>query len=603
MIQSKEQNGPPKRRIQTSFLQKGGLILFGIFVTLTCLEIGMRAAGRVILSRQERRNLQAIQKKGAYLIMCLGESTTQGEYPIFLEDALNANQVGVKFGVIDAGQAGTDTGVILADLEKNLDRYRPDMVVAMMGINDSDRFLETRLERDSFWKICLSSLKVYQLARFVVRHLESKLQGEEQAWALAIDRSYGHIPSEQQSVPSQEQIMKEDADLRKAVEAGPQNSRVFVEQGRKYMEKGEGAKAEQLLRQAIQLDAENSYAYDALSLLYEKESRIDEAEELLLHAPRQDELICLSLARVYWKLERYDKIEEVLRRAVRVSADRDLAWPHAELASLFLKQGRMQEAEEEAKMAVELNPRNNWALFRLAKIYSQKGRYQEAEELMDKAAAIKMPDQALVLYEQACMLASHGKMDAAVDVAERALVINPNEMSCRQFLYGYYRQQGDLVKAEEVLREAVKANPQTSLWALGELAVFHYEMNDMDYVRRFAADYWDGNKHPRKWTFYQPMTRRNFRKLKAVLDQRGIAFVVVQYPTRDVKPLRDLFAGEENIVFVDNKQIFRDAVMRHGFKTYFVDMFAGDFGHCTDKGNRLLAQNIARTILREVFYK
>jgi hypothetical protein len=30
-------------------------------------------------------------------------------------------------------------------------------------------------------------------------------------------------------------------------------------------------------------------------------------------------------------------------------------------------------------------------------------------------------------------------------------------------------------------------------------------------------------------------------------------------------------------------------------------MFAGDFGHCTDKGNRLLAENIATVILKEVF--
>jgi hypothetical protein len=32
-------------------------------------------------------------------------------------------------------------------------------------------------------------------------------------------------------------------------------------------------------------------------------------------------------------------------------------------------------------------------------------------------------------------------------------------------------------------------------------------------------------------------------------------------------------------------------------------MFAGDFGHCTVKGNTLLAQNIADVILREVFNK
>jgi len=33
------------------------------------------------------------------------------------------------------------------------------------------------------------------------------------------------------------------------------------------------------------------------------------------------------------------------------------------------------------------------------------------------------------------------------------------------------------------------------------------------------------------------------------------------------------------------------------------DMFGGDFGHCTQKGNKLLAGNIADVILKEVFGK
>jgi len=32
-------------------------------------------------------------------------------------------------------------------------------------------------------------------------------------------------------------------------------------------------------------------------------------------------------------------------------------------------------------------------------------------------------------------------------------------------------------------------------------------------------------------------------------------------------------------------------------------MFGGDFGHCTHKGNRLLAENIANVIFKEVFSK
>lgn len=47
----------------------------------------------------------------------------------------------------------------------------------------------------------------------------------------------------------------------------------------------------------------------------------------------------------------------------------------------------------------------------------------------------------------------------------------------------------------------------------------------------------------------------------------------------------------------------REAVKKDGYDTYFVDRFAGDFGHCTVKGNKLLADNIAAAILRDNLIK
>lgn len=73
---------------------------------------------------------------------------------------------------------------------------------------------------------------------------------------------------------------------------------------------------------------------------------------------------------------------------------------------------------------------------------------------------------------------------------------------------------------------------------------------------------------------------------------------------RSISPLRKIFENDEKgVIFVDNELIFKEAINKYGTRAYFKDMFGGDFGHCTDKGNRLLAENIANTILREVFGK
>ncbi len=61
-----------------------------------------------------------------------------------------------------------------------------------------------------------------------------------------------------------------------------------------------------------------------------------------------------------------------------------------------------------------------------------------------------------------------------------------------------------------------------------------------------------------------------------------------------------MFPRADDIIFVDNEKLFRKAVRQDGMTVYFRDMFAVEFGHCTEKGNRLLAENIARSILAYV---
>jgi len=67
---------------------------------------------------------------------------------------------------------------------------------------------------------------------------------------------------------------------------------------------------------------------------------------------------------------------------------------------------------------------------------------------------------------------------------------------------------------------------------------------------------------------------------------------------RSVTPLREILEPLGETLLVNNEKIFRAAVAQKSYDYYFSDRFAGDFGHCTPEGNRLLAQNIAETILK-----
>ncbi len=70
---------------------------------------------------------------------------------------------------------------------------------------------------------------------------------------------------------------------------------------------------------------------------------------------------------------------------------------------------------------------------------------------------------------------------------------------------------------------------------------------------------------------------------------------------RSIESLKKMFEKEEDSIFVDNEKLFKKVVEKEGYDEYFRDMLGGDFGHCTSKGNQLLAENIANTILKERF--
>jgi hypothetical protein len=57
-----------------------------------------------------------------------------------------------------------------------------------------------------------------------------------------------------------------------------------------------------------------------------------------------------------------------------------------------------------------------------------------------------------------------------------------------------------------------------------------------------------------------------------------------------------MFNNSEALV-VSNELNFKKAVEKEGYDQIFVDRFAGDFGHCSQKGNLLLAENIKSVIL------
>jgi hypothetical protein len=93
-----------------------------------------------------------------------------------------------------------------------------------------------------------------------------------------------------------------------------------------------------------------------------------------------------------------------------------------------------------------------------------------------------------------------------------------------------------------------------------------------------------------------PPAVHQYNTLKRILDEHNIKYVCVQFPLRDVNELKNLFSSPEDVIFVDNEKIFKDAIRKEGYGAYFRDNYKGNFGHFRAKSRGLLAENIADTI-------
>lgn len=116
-------------------------------------------------------------------------------------------------------------------------------------------------------------------------------------------------------------------------------------------------------------------------------------------------------------------------------------------------------------------------------------------------------------------------------------------------------------------------------------------------------------------------TRNNYWHLANMLKNRNIQYMAMQYPTASITPLRTIFSNQKSkmnsygdfisapdivgpvspgfrhIIFVSNEN-FRNIVTPTNEAEYFTDMFATNrnlrFGHTTQKGHDLIADNIAQ---------
>ncbi|OGR89139.1 MAG: hypothetical protein A3A86_05810 [Elusimicrobia bacterium RIFCSPLOWO2_01_FULL_60_11] len=483
-----------------TIVQKSFALVIGTLLALVTLELALRCGQFAYLSVQEHHNRARLKRKDgiAYRILCLGESTTMlggnDSYPSQLEKILNGQNAGIRFSVFNKGAAGTKTGIIVGKLEANLDKYDPDMVIVMMGINDR---WWVQPHAPSSW--IPEDLRVYKLFRYL--------------W---------------------ENLAKSDD-----------------------TENGGAAYDEPRLMKLLKLDPADSASYLTLGTFYQSRGRLKEAEEAFQRAPRR--------------------------------------WGYNKLGVLYRNEGRTKEATEMCEKAVEIDPNDADNYLELGRCYHFfNSMYKKAMKIYEKGLELD-PKESLFYYHIGQCYYRTGEFGKGEVMIKKALELDPSNDMYYIYLWDMYAEKGRWADIEVLLLKAVKKNPEDEL-LFGRLATYYRRKG-----RYREADEYSAKASRLRSDRTDPVTKENYRRLKETVMRRGKSLICVQYPMRRVRDLKAYFDSTAGVVFVDNEGVFRRELEVSRFQEIFDDAFAGDFGHCTKKGNRILAENVARAIMKEVF--
>ena len=599
-------------RDRTSLLQRTGLIALGLFLTALILEATLRLGGCIILSQQAHRNVLAMRRKNVYRILCIGESTTQKQYPAFLERTLNGRNLGINFSVIDRGLGGTTTAFLVDRLESDLDAYHPDMVVAMMGINDSGPHMPYVPETSSRIVQFIRTWRTYKLVRIAWQHMESLgrragevshgifvKQGERDQPDLHPGGDWAYIQLGQ-VYQEEGRLTEAVAARRKAVEINPRNAEAYARLGQVYREQGKLAEAAAALKKAVEIDPGNYWVRVELGWLYKAQRRYKEEEEsfrVALEISQRYSDAFGGLGDVYLRQGKMARATAAFKKVLEINPSDDGAL--AGLGWVYEKEGKSAEAVAAFKAAVKSKPKSEGADTFLKEIHRLQGKAADGEGSFQKDLETK-PRNSMDLLGIGSAYREKGRFLEVAVAAKNSLEIDPGKSAGYEgLILAYLWGRGNLSELRGLLEKSAKGVSAPTERTCGALATLYAAMGDS----RRAAQYQQRAQQLRLKEF-DAVTVKSYLRLKAMADRRGVKLVCVQYPMRSLEPLRRVFQGrDDGIIFVDNEAVFKQAVARESLQEYFRDMFAGDFGHCTDKGNALLAGDIADVVAREFFRK
>jgi tetratricopeptide (TPR) repeat protein len=339
----------------------------------------------------------------------------------------------------------------------------------------------------------------------------------------------------------------------------------------------------------------------------------------------------LELAKRFGELRQSDEQEKVLHYALEMYPDNIQI--HFAMAEFYNGMFDFPTMEKHVEFALSVLP-DQLAQLRppllnlLARALFKQGHYDQAESIYAHLLSLTSNDPAnqFEVWGQLTELFLEKKdFEHARSAFLKQIAIDPKRQGSYHSVIETYGAAGKYQELEDLLRTALASMPQNTAYfgslqmELGNVLVYNHKnaeaeeifkniLSNKSYItvttqwRLSMAGAKSGVLPVITENYTETGAAANFKKIQKTIRSKGLMCVFVQYPMRDIEPLKKLFSSDKGTIFVDNSQSFRKAVAQGSYEAYFVDHDGGNYGHSTARGYRLLAENIAHSIASVVSY-
>jgi ankyrin repeat protein/Flp pilus assembly protein TadD len=237
--------------------------------------------------------------------------------------------------------------------------------------------------------------------------------------------------------------------IQKAISTDPRNPAAYVRLALIHSSMGDDNKARLAVEEAFKIDPNNASAHQQragqLRRAKDFEGAIREAKLALSLKPDPEfaAYAHLTLARTYEELKRYDEALNEYREAIRINPEDGSV--HRSLASALFELKRFDEAENAYRRAFEIDPLDSNAVFNLAAALQNQAKR----------------DEAIKYYREYLRLEPKAKDRATIEQRISQLESTPEPLLRNQLLM-VMAQEGDAANAAALIKKGADPNYKSS---------------------------------------------------------------------------------------------------------------------------------------------